>query len=312
MSKGKIDNQPLVSICSTTYNLEKYISDAIDSWLKQETNFQTEIIIADDGSSDNTVEIINTYIKKHPDKIKLIATDRVGKMPNFIRSLEAARGRYVAVCDGDDYWIDTKKLQKQVDFLEKNPDFSACFTNSYVINELTGEHKIAKEQVWDEATTLELLDHNDFNPDGIAMSPGHTSTYVYRNFLLEKFPQWMYGDMMTDFPLYMVISKYGNAKFINDVSSVYRHHPQGVSTREYAFVRTNKIRIHVLQCVNEYFDYQYAKKIKPIIAKHYLRLAKFHFRNKDYLKNLSSIVMSIMYDPKALPQKVMTKLRCRK
>lgn len=279
MNKGKIDSKPLVSICSTTYNLEKYIADAIDSWLMQETSFPFEIIISDDGSTDKTVEIVQSYIDKYPNKIRLIFSGHIGKMPNFIRSLEAATGKYVAVCDGDDYWIDTKKLQKQVDFLEKNTDFSACFTNAYVINEVTSEQKIAKEQVWDEATTLELLDHNDFNPDGIAMSPGHTSTYVYRNFLLEKFPQWMYGDVMTDFPLYMVISKYGKAKFINDVTSVYRHHPKGVSTRTYELIRTNSIRVYVLKCVNGFFDNKYLFKIKPIIAQHYLKMFKYEWKN---------------------------------
>ena len=147
---------PLVSICSTTYNLENYIGEAIESWLNQKTNFQFEIVICDDCSKDGTILTIEKYIEKYPYIIRLLTTDvNLGMMPNYIKSLKAARGKYIAVCDGDDYWIDTNKLQMQIDFLESNPDFVACLTNSYVIDEYTKERKIAKTQLWDVATSKE-------------------------------------------------------------------------------------------------------------------------------------------------------------
>jgi len=193
-----MENTPLVSICSTTYNLEKYIGEALESWLSQKTNFDYEIVICDDCSKDKTVVVIESFVEKYPNKIRLLkAAKNMGMMPNYIRSLQAARGKYIAVCDGDDYWIDENKLQLQVDFLESNTDFVACLTNSYVINELTGEKKIAKHQIWDVATSKELLYHDDFHKDNINLSPGHVSTYIFRNNLITEFPTWfLYQNMV--------------------------------------------------------------------------------------------------------------------
>lgn len=142
-----MESFPLVSICSTTYNLEKYISEALVSWLSQVTTFPFEIVICDDCSKDKTVFIIEKYVAQYPDIIRLLTTDKnMGMMPNYIRSLKAAKGKYIAVCDGDDYWIDSNKLQMQIDFLESNTDFIACLTNSYVISESTGEKKLQKNK----------------------------------------------------------------------------------------------------------------------------------------------------------------------
>ena len=110
-------NKPLVSIASITYNHEKFIAQAIDSFLMQETDFDFEIIIGEDCSTDDTLKIIKEYKAKYPDIIKLITSEsNVGMMTNFIRTLEACSGKYIALCEGDDYWTDTLKLQKQVNF----------------------------------------------------------------------------------------------------------------------------------------------------------------------------------------------------
>ena len=289
--------KPLVTVSITTFNLEKYIRQTIESCLNQETDFEYNIVISDDGSTDSTTSIIESFINKYPNKINLIKSDHIGKMPNFIRSLKAANGKYIALCDGDDYWTDSLKLQKQVDFLEKNLDFSACYTNSLVLDEVTGDQKIAKNRLWDVATTHELLDHNDFNPDGIAMSPGHTSTFMFRNFLIDKYPEWMYGDIMTDFPLYMIVSTFGKAKFLNEITSVYRHHPQGISTLNYSFEKNNKMRIHVLKCVNEYLEFKYRKKINYIISRHYVKLFKYYLSKKKYFTALFVSMKIVLHNP---------------
>ena len=134
----------LVTICSTTFNMEAYIAAALDSWLAQETSFPYEILISDDGSTDRTCDIIREYMAHH-DNIRLISTGHIGKMPNFIRSLQECKSRYVALCDGDDYWIDPLKLQKQFDFMEANPDFEQCWTKYYVKAELTSARVTAAQ-----------------------------------------------------------------------------------------------------------------------------------------------------------------------
>ena len=287
-------NSSMVTIASTTYNMEAYIGEAIESWLAQKTSFQFDIVISDDGSTDGTCDVVRRYIEKYPN-IRLISTGHIGKMPNFIRSLKESKGKYIALCDGDDYWIDPEKLQKQVDFMESHPDFSECFTNSYVLNTETGKKKIAKTQIWEEADTEGLLQHRD--NDNVQMSPGHTSTFLYRNQYLQEYPEWMYGDVMTDFPLYMLMSKYGKAKFINEITSVYRHRPNGVSSLNFTFEKNARKRIIVYRNINRDFNYKYKKIINPIIADYYYSLGKMQYKTGQKTAGLWSIIKSVVYNP---------------
>ena len=287
-------NQALVTIASTTYNMEAFIAEAMDSWLAQKTSFPVEILISDDGSTDKTCDIVRTYAERYPN-IRLISSGHIGKMPNFIRSLKESKGKYVALCDGDDYWIDPDKLQKQFDFMEAHPDFSECFTNSYVLNTVTGKKKIAKTHLWDEATTEGLLMHRD--DDNVQMSPGHTSTFFYRNQYLQEYPKWMYGDVMTDFPLYMLLSKYGKAKFLNEITSVYRHRPDGVSSLGFSFERAIRRRIHVYRHVNRDFHYRYCRIINPIISSYYYDLGKRFYKTGHRLKGIGRVVHAFFCAP---------------
>lgn len=289
--------EPMVSISVTTYNMETYIAEGLDSWLCQKTSFPFEIVISDDGSEDGTRDIIAEYQKKYAN-IRLINTGHIGKMPNFIRSMQECRGKYVALCDGDDFWIDENKLQKQFDFMESHPDFVACFTNSYVWDVVTDTKKVAKTQIWDEATTEGLLAHRD--NDNVQMSPGHTSTYFYRNGLVDTYPKWMYGDVMTDFPTYMLHSRYGKAKFINEFTAVYRHHPNGVSSKGWNAIKANKRRIFVYENVNHDFHYRYRKIINPILADYYFALGKLTYKTKSRIAAIPYLIKAILYNPSLL------------
>ena len=289
-----MSNDSLVTIASTTYNMEAYIGEALDSWLAQETTFPFDIVISDDGSTDGTCDVIRDYMLRYSN-IKLISTGHIGKMPNFIRSLKESNGKYVALCDGDDYWIDTKKLQKQFDFMEAHPDFSECFTNSYVLNIPTGERKIAKTHVWDVADTEGLLAHRD--DDNVQMSPGHTSTFFYRNQFLQEYPEWMYGDVMTDFPLYMLMSRFGKAKFINEITSVYRHRSDGVSSKGWVFEKAVRRRIFVYENVNRDFGYKYKKIINPILASYYYNLSKRLYKTGHKAKGFAALFKAFRYHP---------------
>ena len=287
-------NDISVTIASTTYNMEAFIGEAIESWLAQKTTFPFDVLISDDGSTDRTCDIVREYAGKYPN-IRLISTGHIGKMPNFIRSLKESKGKYVALCDGDDYWIDPFKLQKQFDFMESHPDFSECFTNSYVLDTVTGVKKIAKTKIWDEATTEGLLTHRD--DDNVQMSPGHTSTFFFRNQYLQEYPGWMYGDVMTDFPLYMLMSNYGKAKFINDITSVYRHRPDGVSSKGFSFEKGARRRIFVYKNVNRDFHYKYRRIINPIIADYYFSMGKRLYKTGQRARGLWSVFQAFLYHP---------------
>jgi len=132
----------LVSINCTTYNHEMYIADAIESFLMQKTNFDYEILIGEDCSTDNTKKIVEALAKKHPNKIRVITSSKnVGARKNSMRLLENSRGKYIAECEGDDYWTDPYKLQKQMDYMVSHPNCSMSFHASEIIkapNHATG------------------------------------------------------------------------------------------------------------------------------------------------------------------------------
>lgn len=137
------NSEPLVSISCITYNHAPYIRQCLDGFLMQKTTFPFEILIHDDASPDGTADIIREYEKKYPLLIKPICQTEnqysqgktsVAETWNFPR----AKGKYIALCEGDDYWIDETKLQMQVDFLEKNPEYGMCYTNFSILNQSTG------------------------------------------------------------------------------------------------------------------------------------------------------------------------------
>lgn len=123
-------SKPLVSVVCTNYNKGDWIKDAIDSFLRQEVNFEYEIVIIDDKSTDHSPEIIKEYLEKHPDKIRVFYnSENLGITRTWIKACKQAKGKYVARCDGDDFWVDNKKLQKQVDLLEKSKVSKWCYTD---------------------------------------------------------------------------------------------------------------------------------------------------------------------------------------
>ena len=127
-------NSPLVSIVCITYNHKDYINQTIESFLMQKTNFTYEIVIGEDCSTDGTRQIVFEYEKKYDDIIRVITSDsNVGMRENGTRSRLACKGKYIAVCDGDDYWTSANKLQRQVDFMEANPDYSLCFHDAIML-----------------------------------------------------------------------------------------------------------------------------------------------------------------------------------
>lgn len=142
----------MVSIICLTYNQSKYIRDCLEGFVRQKTNFRFEAIVHDDASMDETPSVIRDYAQKFPDIIKPIIEEENqyskhdGSLQRIINN--ELRGKYVALCEGDDYWIDPLKLQKQVDFLENNPEYGMCYTDFDIKNEVTGiyEHSLFKNE----------------------------------------------------------------------------------------------------------------------------------------------------------------------
>ena len=168
----------MVSVIVVTCNQKQYIRQALDSILMQETTFPYEILIGDDASTDGTSEIVEEYAQRHPSLIRAFIREKnLGPTKNVYDLLAQARGKYIANCEGDDYWINCKKLQLQVDFLEKNPIYSACTHNCRIVDE-TGAALPDQKLNWVSSKTV--FTRKDFK--GIYL-PGQPATWVHRNFL---------------------------------------------------------------------------------------------------------------------------------
>lgn len=141
---------PLLTVLLATYNHEKYISRAIDSILMQETDFFFDVLIGEECSTDSTRDIINSYASKYPNKISIIERKQnVGMHENLNSLVQNCKDKYVARLEGDDYWTDNKKLQKQVDFLELNPDFVCCAHNTHIVDEYDIIREDMPDRFWD-------------------------------------------------------------------------------------------------------------------------------------------------------------------
>jgi len=197
-----------------TYNQGKYIKNAIEGVLMQKTNFDFELIIGEDCSSDNTNSICVEYVEKYPDKIRLISySENQGMIKNFIRVLEESKGRYIAFCEGDDYWIDPFKLQKQFDFLENNSSYGLIYTGVFIQE---GE----KRTFWEHRDISDCFDELIVENHIPTLSVCCRSSYVYDFLSLFKtrMDKWPFAD----FPLWLYISSLSLIKYIPDMTGVYR------------------------------------------------------------------------------------------
>lgn len=214
--------KPLVSILCITYNQEKYIKRTLESFLEQAVDFPIEIIIHDDASTDNTKKIIQEYARKYPKTLKaLYEKDNQHSKGLYVVFLEKiykmAQGKYLAWCEGDDYWTDPKKLQRQVDFLEKHPDYTICFHPVSVIFE-KGGGKDHKYPIFDKGQKFELneLLKNNFIP---------TNSVMYRKQTYKKIPR---GIMPVDWYMHLYHAQFGKIGFIEKNMATYHKHSGGI------------------------------------------------------------------------------------
>lgn len=216
------DTVPLVSISCITYNHENYIRDAIEGFLMQKTTFPVEILIHDDASTDKTADIIREYENKYPDIIKPIYQFdnkyskgiSVSETYNFPR----ARGKYIAMCEGDDYWTDPLKLQKQVDFLEANTDCSLCFhASKHIRNNNPENNSIHKPKKLPADNKFEMK-HTILGGGGFMAT---NSMLFYSKYIQDR-PMWMENTPVGDLPLMLLLAFKGKIGYIDDVMSVYR------------------------------------------------------------------------------------------
>lgn len=280
-----------VSVRLITYNHQEFISETVQSVLDQKTNFLVELVIGDDFSKDNTRELLKDF--KSTENVRIHLLDRpvggeywkkrnaLGRLYNFMNTVESCTGEFIALLDGDDYWTDPLKLQKQVDFLEKNRNFSACFTNALIIDENNRDFK------------EKFIDHSSdkaFSLEKAAKRGGGffpTSSLLFRN-KLKELPSFFLDVKSGDRALILLLANLGEIYFLNEVTCVYRKHSGGIYT---SIENNNSKRLEIdlnniklLDNFNEFTNCKHQGLIETIKSNYSQRiLIKYP---KELIKNL--------------------------
>lgn len=251
-------NNPVVSVCCITYNHEKYINEAIDSFLMQETDFPFEIVIGEDCSTDGTRKIIDKYIEKYPNIVKLVTSENnVGAINNLIRNFGACKGEYLAFCEGDDYWIDSKKLQMQKDLIESG-SYSLIFHNSY----------LNKDNIILSKPFCNLKSKTLFTINNVISEPWFipSASMFFKSEYVKELPEFYKKVYNGDWALQLILSDKEPIYFINKIMSVYRiHSTSSTHTNKQSFVYSKMGEL--LNDFNIHSKKKYEKRINTRIKK---------------------------------------------
>lgn len=269
---------PAVSICCTTYNHEKYIRECVESFLMQETTFPVEIIVCDDASTDSTTSIVREYERSYPGLFRPIYhQDNMfskGFRPMVDFVLPRVRGRYIAMCEGDDYWTDSVKLQEQYEFLESRPDYVMCHHNTLKIFEGSDRPPVLYKH--EPKERYDLRDYLDipYFQSREGLLPGHTSSrFIRTSAVPTSFPPWLYASISGDICLCALIAKNGPSGFIKKTMSVRRKNPGGVTYRHKGLVVFEN-RIRMISAMKRHFGRKYENLLGRQIRRYWVKWVK--------------------------------------
>ncbi|APS39306.1 glycosyltransferase [Salegentibacter sp. T436] len=257
-----------ITVCIITYNHENYIAECIESIINQK-GIDYEILISDDNSTDYTPEICRSYQLKYPNLIKFI--DRpvnLGVAKNWFDSIRLCQGNYIAICEGDDFWIDPLKLKKQVDFLNANSQFSACFTNAIII-----KGQVKTSDLYIKSIIPETYNFKNVLKRGGGFYP--TPTLVFKNNLI-SFPNFIFKVRSADRALALLLAEKGKFYFLNQTTAAYRIHDGGVFTsisiNKEKRIEVDFNNIDLLKDFASYTSQKRNKEIETVISNYSQRI----------------------------------------
>lgn len=271
--KGGKDTRPImVSIRCSTYNHERYIRDALEGFVMQKTNFRFEAIVHDDVSTDGTAAIIREYAEKYPNIIKPIyeTVNQYSKHDGSLNRIMNAHmhGKYIAVCEGDDYWTDPYKLQKQVDFLENNPEFTMVWHDAYV--ETNG--KIIKQ--------LNRYDKDCESPISDIIFNGGlfipTASILVKKDMIVNLPDI---SVRCDYTIQMYSAYMGKVYYMKDPMCVYRYNSVGswtsktINSDRQKQIKRYEGEKDILNSYNNFFNYKYSEAFERRMATELFNMA---------------------------------------
>lgn len=290
---------PLVSICMISYNHKKFIRQAIEGVLMQDTNFEYELVISDDCSPDNTGLEIQKCIDEHPNgkRIKYFQHKvNLGGLPNILFAFNECSGKYIAICEGDDYWTDVHKLQKQIDFLEANEDYSMCCHNAKVVYEDKSQNTRDFSNIYNEV---------DFDMATIINSwviP--TASMVIRAEFIKPLPEWVKNIYSIDFTLALLLMAKGKIKFLAESLSVYRIDLGGSSMSAVVGGKIEFVANQHIQLL-QHFNEETGRSYDGIVTK---KIGKLQNEIKFLKLRRKSPLLALFLMPRLFCEKILNKI----
>lgn len=272
-----MNTKPLVSIVCLTFNEEEFVRDTFDNFLSQQTSFPFEVLVYDDASQDATPQIIQEYVDKYPDifKATLYPENNFKKGLGFLGlrvGFQEAQGKYIAYCEGDDYWCDNLKLQKQVDFLESHPEYEVCAHETRIRNDFD---KTLDGTLFSSPRYNNFIDRTCRKSytleDTLTGNIFHISSLMYRNFHI-VWPEWIAEVKALDMVLFMILAERGNMYVLQDVMSVYRHNKKSITSTQEQFnsrINSTNMLINLLLRMDLFWNRKYHNNFAKQLAVFY-------------------------------------------
>lgn len=276
---SKTETNAKVTIICVTYNQEEYIEQCLDSLVSQKTNFEYQIFVGEDCSTDNTREIVKRYAEKYSIIVPFLREKNLGSTENFCDLCERVNTPYFAFCDGDDFWTDNNRLQKQFDFMEKNPTFNGCFCRASIKVEGNWgleefyRKKRQKNLVWPDCQPGFKKRLSTYTAKEMAeyLPAQAVNVFLRRNTKMERLPQWMHEIYICDAPLIFLHIGKGKLKFMKENMCTYRRSTKGI------FYSESK-NDHMIKTRPQYI--KYFSSLRNFFMKWYGGIAKVEFENR--------------------------------
>lgn len=258
-----------VSVFILAYNHEAFIEQAVRSVLAQRTNFDYEIVIGEDSSTDRTLDILVALQEQYPDQIRLLTTDHnLGMIQNSIRTLDACHGEYIALLDGDDYWCAQDKLQTQVDFLDQHSDFAICFHSVLQVD----QDGVQRSEIVRPNQEKDVFEISDL----ISSNFIQTCSVVLRNGTIGQFPAWAHSLNLLDWLMFIMSAQHGKIKFIDEVMGAYRVHSLGFWSSMDPMKRLVTYII-LFENLDPYLSYAHKKQIQRNLDRNWRKMMDLLF-----------------------------------
>ena len=245
---------PALSVLLVTYNHAKFVAQALDSILMQLTNFDFEIVVADDCSNDSTLSIIKEYEKQYSQLRVLPSETNVGISRNYERGFAACRGEYIAVLEGDDYWISPRKLQAMSAFLDRNPRCSFCF-HRIIRYDQHPESVAVHPPHW---TVEQILTANELACGNFI---GGLSTCVYRREIIAALKPQLWELDIREWFFNIVVAEHGPIGYVPQILSIYRAHPDGIWSLK-SLSATLPELLRLIDCYDEFLDFKFTRELQ--------------------------------------------------